>query len=160
MCQVCSLKLTPEVYNLFDKACVSCQRHIKQMMAGFNGINVKHRKQKNTWDNSEAYEDWKSKLGPTDFTRAQLDKKDEYVHQRCDIRDMKRICGLPKFIDLEHQVFTAWVLDGENNERIQEVLGLTYSQLQHVKTVVKIRLQKQMAYYRTIQKLEQENRVK
>jgi hypothetical protein len=159
-CPVCPLKLTPEVYQWFDKACASCQRHIKQMMAGFNGVPVEHRKIKDTWDNSEAYEDWKSRLIPSDTVRAVLDKKGEYVDQRCDIRDMKRVCGLPKFLDLEQQVFTAWIVEGENNERMQEVLGLTFGQLSHVKTVIKIRLQKQMAYYHTIKKLEEENKVR
>ena len=160
MCPVCPLKLTPEVYHLFDEACSSCQKHIKQMMAGFNGVPVEHRKQKDTWDNSEAYEDWKSRLGPNDTVRATLNKKGQEVEQRCDIRDMKHVCGLPKFLELEQQVFNAWIVEGENNERMQEVLGLTYSQLNHVKTIVKIRLQKQMAEYHRIKQLEEENQIK
>lgn len=159
MCPVCPQKLTPAVYHLLNKACGSCQRHIRQMMAGFNGVMVEHRKQKNTWDNSEAYEQWKSQLTPNDTIRVTIRTKEEQeTQQRCDLRDMKRVCGLPKFLALEDQVYTAWMLEGQKDERMQEVLGLTYSQLFQVKKVVKIRLQKQMAYYHQIKKLEKEGK--
>lgn len=158
-CPVCPQKLTPAVYPLLNKACGACQRQIRQMMAGFNGVVVEHRKERHTWDNSEAYNVWKSELTENDLMRVNLHVKEEQeVRQRCDIRDMKRVCGMPNFLLLEKQVFTAWVLEGQKDERIQEVLGLTYSQLFHVKKVVKIRLQKQMAYYHQIQKLEKEGK--
>jgi hypothetical protein len=157
-CPVCPQKMTPAVYHLFDKACGSCQRHIRQMMAGFHGVMVEHRKEKNTWDNSEAYEDWKSQLTANDTIHVNIHAKEENeAQQRCDIRDMKRVCGLPKLLPLEQQVFTAWMLEGAKDERMQEVLGLTYSQLFQVKKVVKIRLQKQMAYYHSVKRLEKEN---
>lgn len=157
-CPVCPIKLTPEVYGLINKACQSCQRQIRQMMAGFNGVIAEPRRLKETWDNTQAFEEWKSGLTEADTDPVALRKKDEYTTQRCDIRDMKRVVGLPKFPPLEEQVFTAWVLEGEKDERMQEVLGLTYSQLFAVKNVVKKRLQKQMAYYHQIQKLEKEGK--
>jgi hypothetical protein len=55
-------------------------------------------------------------------------------------------------------IFTAWILEGQKDGRMQEVLGLTYSQLFQVKKVVKIKLQKQMAYYHQIKKLEKEGK--
>jgi hypothetical protein len=158
-CPVCPQKLTPAVYPLLNKACGSCQRHIRQMMAGFRGVVVEHRKEKNTWDNSVAYEAWKAQLTPNDTIRVSLHVKEEQeTQQRCDLRDMKHVCGLPKFLDLEDQVFTAWLLEGQKDERMQEVLGLTYSQLFQIKKVVKIRLQKQMCYYHQIKKLEKEGK--
>lgn len=159
-CPVCPQKLTPAAYHLLNKACGSCQRQLRQMMAGFHGVPIEHRKQKTTWDNSEVYEMWKAQLTVNDIVTVNLNTKEELeTRQRCDIRDMKRVCGLPNFLPLEQQVFTAWILEGAKDERMQEVLGLTYSQLFQVKKVVKIRLQKQMAYYHQIQKLEREGKV-
>lgn len=157
-CPVCPLKLTREVYHLLSKACPSCQRQLRQMMAGFNGVMVEHRAKRTLWDNSETYEEWKSKLAPEDAAKVSLKDDETENAQRCDIRDMKRVCGMPKFLDLEKQVFTAWILEGQKDERIQEVLGLTYSQVYQVKKVIKSRLKKQMAYYHQIKKLEKEGK--
>lgn len=157
-CPVCVLELTPDVVKLMNKACGPCQRQIKQMVAGFHGVIVEHRRPKTTWDNTAAFEDWKAQVTESDLVTVQIRKKDEYTIQRCDIRDMKRIVGFPKLLPLEDQVFTAWVLEGQKDERIQEVLGLTYSQLFAVKNVVKKRLQKQMAYYHQIKKLAKEGK--
>lgn len=154
MCPVCPQKLTPEVYPLVDKACGSCQRHIKQMMSGFRGVIMEPKRVKTTWNNTAAFEDWKAQLTPSDLALVHLRKKDTYVEQRCDLRDMKKTVGYPKLLSLEDQVFTAWILEGVKDEKIQEVLGLTYSQLFAVKSVVKKKLQKQMAYYKQIQMLE------
>lgn len=140
------------------QACSSCQKQLKQMLAGFRGVITETRAKKTLWDNSVAYEEWKSSLDPNDLNPVQLRKKDEPVSQRCDIRDMKRVIGVPKFKPLEKQVYTAWILDGTKDERMQEVLGLTYSQLFQVKKVVKNKLQKNMAYYHQIKKLEKEGK--
>jgi hypothetical protein len=155
-CPVCPQKLTREVYALMNKACGPCQRQIKQMMAGFHGVMAEPRRMKTTWDNTIVFEEWKSQLTESDTAIIHLRKKDEYVEQRCDLRDMKKVVGLPKFLPLEDQVFTAWILEGVKDEKIQEVLGLTYSQLFAVKSVVKKRLQRQMAYYKQIQLLEKQ----
>jgi hypothetical protein len=157
-CPVCPLKLTYDVAPLIHKACGSCQRQIKQMLAGFRGVMTESRPKKSIWDNTAGYEEWLSLLAEADTEKVNLRKKDDYVIQRCDLRDMKRIAGLPKFLPLEDQVYTAWINEGVKDEKIQEVLGLTYSQLFHVKKVIKIRLQKQMAYYHTIKKLDQEGK--
>lgn len=157
-CPVCPLKLTPEVYHLANKACGSCQRHIRQMLAGFRGILTEPRQKPAKWDNSATYNEWLAKLDPHDADIVKINKKDDYVTQRCDLRDMRRVVGLPKFAQLEDQVFTAWVLEGAKDERMQEVLGLTYSQLVHVKRVVRNRLQKQMGYYHQVKKLEKEGK--
>lgn len=159
-CPVCPQKLTRDVYPLVHKACASCQKQIKQMMAGFHGVIIEHKSLKTTWDNSAVFEDWKAHLTPNDLAIVHVRKKDEYNTQRCDLRDMKHFVGLPKFLPLEDQVFTAWVLEGVKDEKIQEVLGLTYSQLFAVKTIVKKRLQKQMSYYHQIKKLSQEEKSK
>lgn len=159
-CLVCPMKLTPEVYPLLNKACPSCQRHIRQMLAGFRGVMVESKPKNTRWDNTEAYEDWKSQLTENDAVKVRLKDDAQENEQRCDIRDMKRVCGMPKFLPLEKQVFIAWILEGQKDERIQEVLGLTYSQLFHVKGVVRIRLQKQMAYYHSIKRLEDESKAK
>lgn len=155
-CPVCSQKLTRDVYPLLNKACGSCQKQIKNMMAGFHGIIAEPKRIKTVWDNTVAYEDWQAHLTVSDTATIHVRKKDEYTIQRCDLRDMKRVIGLPKFLPLEKQVFTAWILEGVKDEKMQEVLGLTYSQLFAVKNVVKKRLQKNMAYYHQIQKLEKE----
>jgi hypothetical protein len=158
-CPVCSLRLTYDVVKLLNKACASCQRHIRQMLAGFHGVIAEPRKEKLLWDNTDAFEDWKAHLADNDTAVVHLRKKDEYNTQRCDLRDMRKTVGLPKFLPLEEQVFTAWITEGVKDEDIQEVLGLTYSQLFAVKNVVKKRLQKQMAYFHQIQKLEKEGKV-
>jgi hypothetical protein len=155
-CPVCPQKLTREVYSLVNKACGPCQKQIKQMMAGFHGVIAEPRRLKTTWDNTSAFEEWKAHLTSSDVAVVHLRKKDDYTTQRCDLRDMKKSVGLPKFLPLEAQVFTAWILEGQKDERIQEVLGLTYSQLFAVKSVVKKKLQKQMAYYKQVQKLAKE----
>lgn len=157
-CPVCPQKLTYQIAHLSPKACGSCQRQIKQMMAGFRGVMTEARPQKTIWDNTVAYTEWVAKLDPADTEKVGLKKKDDYVIQRCDLRDMKRVAGLPKFLSLEDQVYTAWINEGVKDEKIQEVLGLTYSQLFHVKKVIKVRLQKQMAYYHQIKKLEREGK--
>jgi hypothetical protein len=149
-CPVCPQKLTYAVAGLVDKACVSCQRQIKQMMAGFRGVITEARPKKTLWDNTETYQAWVDSLQETDVEKAHLRKKDDYVIQR--------VVGLPKFPSLEDQVYTAWINEGVKDEKIQEVLGLTYSQLFHVKKVIKIRLQKQMAYYHEVKKLEKEGK--
>lgn len=158
MCPVCPQKLTYDSIRLMRQACPSCQRQLKQMLAGFRGVMTEARPKKTLWDNSIAYEEWRASLAPSDLVHVNLRKKDEPVSQRCDIRDMKRVVGIPKFLELEKQVYTAWILDGTKDERMQEVLGLTYSQLFQVKKVVKNRLQKQMAYYHQIKKLEKEGK--
>ncbi|SRR5260221_460187 len=155
-CSVCSQKLTYEVCYNAKNACNSCQKQINQMLAGFRGIMTEAHPQKHLWDNTEAYEEWVNKLDPADTAKVHLKKKDDYVIQKCDLRDMKRIVGLPKWLPLEDQVYTAWVNEGRKDETIQEVLGLTYSQLFQVKKVIKIRLQKQMSYYHSVKKLEEE----
>jgi len=159
-CPVCPRKLTPELYPLVNKACGSCQRQIRQMMSGFNGVVVEPRRARTTWDNTEAFEGWKSSLTSSDVAMVHLRKKDDHAMQRCDLRDMKRAVGLPRFLPLEAQVFTAWVLEGVKDEKIQEVLGLTYSQLFAVKGVVKKRLQKQMCYFMQIKLLEEQSNAK
>ena len=157
-CPVCPQKLTYAIVGLVDKACGPCQRQIRQMMAGFRGIVTEARPKKTLWDNTETYQAWVDSLQATDIEKAHLRKKDDYVIQRCDLRDMKRVVGLPKFPSLEDQVYTAWINEGVKDEKIQEVLGLTYSQLFHVKKIIKIRLQKQMAYYHEVKKLEKEGK--
>jgi hypothetical protein len=157
-CPVCPQKLTYSVAHLANKACGSCQRQIKQMLAGFRGVMTEARPQKTIWDNTVAYEEWVSKLAEADTTTVNLKKKDDYVIQRCDLRDMKRVAGLPKFLPLEDQVYTAWINEGVKDEKIQEVLGLTYSQLFQVKRIIKIRLQKQMQEYHKIKQLAKEVR--
>lgn len=157
-CPVCPTKLSRASYDLIHKACGPCQRQIKQMMAGFRGVMPEAKVKTTRWDNTAAYEAWKAKLTDQDEVKVHLNNKAEYVEQRCDIRDMKRVVGIPKLLDLEKQVFTAWMIEGTKDERIREVLGLTYSQLFHIKRVIKGRLQKQMAYYHQIKKLEKEGK--
>ena len=158
-CPVCPQKLTYDAIRLMRVACGPCQRQLKQMLAGFRGVISEARSKKTLWDNTPAYEEWKASLDATDLAIVLLRKKDNEVNQRCDIRDMKRIIGMPKFLPLEKQVFTAWVLEGTKDERMQEVLGLTYSQLFQVKKIVRNRLQRQMAYYHQVKKLEKEGKV-
>jgi hypothetical protein len=127
------------------------------MMAGFRGVITESRPLKHIWDNTAGYMEWVGQLEQTDADTVNLKgKKDEYVELRCDVRDMQRIVGLPKFLPLEQQVYTAWVKEGVKDEKIQEVLGLTYSQLFHVKNVIQGRLRKQMAEYQNIKRLEKE----
>lgn len=159
MCPVCPQKLTYDNIQVIGQACPSCQRQLKQMLAGFRGVISEARSKKTLWDNTVAYDEWKARLEPNDLNPVQLRKKDEPVSQRCDIRDMKRTAGIPTFLPLEKQVFTAWILEGTKDERMQEVLGLTYSQLFHVKRVVRNRLQKQMAYWHQIKKLEKDGKI-
>ena len=155
-CPACPEKLTYKSARLLDKACGPCQRQIRQLMAGFHGVVAEARPQKIVWDNTEVYQEWLNKLTTSETGAVHLKKKDDYVIQRCDLRDMKRVVGLPKFLPLEDQVYTAWVNEGVKDEKIQEVLGLTYSQLFQIKKVIRIRLQKQMAYYRQVKQLEKE----
>lgn len=157
-CPLCPQKLTYDSIRLLSKACPSCEKQVKQMLAGFNGVMTTHKSPKTIWDNSIAYNEWLLSLKENDKEPVKLSKNAQYVEQRCDIRDMKRIVGIPKFLPLEEQVFTAWILDGTKDERMQEVLGLTYSQLFQIKKIVKYRLQKQMAYYHQIKKLEKEGK--
>lgn len=157
-CPVCPEKMTYALIDVIHKACGPCQRQFKQMLGGFRGVPQVPKKKTSRWNNTVAYDEWRSQIVEGDLFRVAIDAKAEQVEQRCDIRDMKRVCGLPKFLPLERQVFTAWIVDGLKDERIQEVLGLNYSQLVHIKKVVKIRLQKQMAYYHEIKKLEKEGK--
>lgn len=155
-CPICPQKLTYQLIPLMHTACGPCQRHLKQMLAGFHGVIHEQRQKRVLWNNTGAYEDWKAQLTANDDIKVRIKDNAEYTEQVCDIRDMKRVCGIPKFLSLEKQVFTAWILEGQKDERIQEVMGLSYSQLIHIKKVVKIRLQKQMAYYHQIKKLEEQ----
>ena len=157
-CPICPQPLSYALIDVIDQACGPCRQHITQMWAGFRGVTPQPVKKVYKWDNSAAYEEWKGQLTAQDEVPTQLKKSDNEVFLYCDIRDMKRVCGYPKFLELEKQVFTSWILEGQKDERSQEVLGLTYSQLTHLKKVVKFRLQKQMAYYRQIQKLEREGK--
>lgn len=155
-CPACPEKMTYALIGLVDKACGPCQRQIKQMMAGFRGVVSETRPNKTVWDNTVTYNAWLAQLTEADNTTVQLKKSDDYVFQRCDIRDMKRVAGLPKLLSLEDQVYTAWINEGVKDEKIQEVMGLTYSQLVHVKKIIRMRLRKQMAYYHQIKKIEKE----
>ena len=155
-CPLCTKSLTPESVAQVHRACGPCQRQIKQMRAGFHGVLTEPRPQKSIWDNTAAYAEWVNSLEETDMATVHIRKKDEYVIQRCDLRDMKRIVGLPKFLPLEDQVYTAWINEGVKDEKIQEVLGLSYSQLVHVKKVIRVRLQKQMSYFHTIKRLSKD----
>lgn len=155
-CPACPQKMTYALIHLVDKACGPCQRQIKQMMAGFRGVVSETRPNKTIWDNTPTFNTWLAQLSDADNVSVQLKAKDDYVLLRCDVRDMKRVAGLPKFLPLEDQVYTAWINEGVKDEKIQEVLGLTYSQLFHVKKVIRMRLRKQMAYYHQIKKLEKE----
>jgi hypothetical protein len=129
------------------------------MMAGFRGVMAESRPKKTIWDNTAGYQEWVGKLEETDVDTVRVKgKKEDYVALRCDVRDMKRVVGIPKFLPLEDQVYTAWVNQGVKDEKIQEVLGLTYSQLCHVKRVIQIRLKKQMGYYHEVRKLEKEGK--
>lgn len=157
VCPVCPEKLTYQLIPLMDQACGPCQRQLRQLLSGFHGLAKEARPKKELWDNSNAYEDWKSSLTVNDDVTVRIKDDADYTDQRCDIRDMKRVCGLPKFLPLEKQVFTAWILEGQKDERIQELLGLKYSQVFHVKKVIKVRLQKQMAYYFQIKKMAKES---
>ena len=157
-CPVCPEKLSYNHIRVIHLACGPCQRQIKQMLAGFHGVLTEARPKRTIWDNTEGFEEWKAQLSETDLNRVLLNKKEDYVLQRCDLRDMKRVVGIPKFLPLERQVYTAWLLEGTKDERIQEVLGLTYSQLFQVKKIVRNRLQRQMAYYHQIKKLEKEGK--
>jgi hypothetical protein len=124
------------------------------MRAGFRGVVYEPKKEVEKWDNSGAYDEWMQSLGEEDtLEQVKVNAKEEYTKQRCDIRDMRNAVGLPKLLPLEAQVYTAWVEDGVKDGRMQEALGLTYNQLQHVKAIVRMRLKKQMAYYKTIQRL-------
>jgi hypothetical protein len=157
MCPVCTMKLTPEVYTLLSKACGPCGRQIKQMMSGFRGVTSEPQKVKLTWDNTAAFEEWKAQLTSSDLDSVPIRKKDEYTQLACDVRDMKLTVGLPTWLPLEEQVYTGWICETAKDERLQELLGLTYSQLLAVKTVVKNRLQKHMNYYRHIKDLAEGN---
>ena len=106
-CPVCPQKLTYAVVPLLNKACGPCQRQIKQLLAGFHGVLAEPRRLKTTWNNTEAFEEWKTHLTVSDLALVHLCKKDDYTTQRCDLRDMKKVVGLPKFLPLEDQVFTA-----------------------------------------------------
>ena len=155
-CSVCPMKLTREVYAFEKQACGSCRKQIRQMQAGFHGVTPEPQKVKETWNNTEAFLDWQSNVTIEDLTPVHIRKKDAYTVMACDVRDMKQIVGLPTWLPLEAQVYEAWVMEGRKDEIIQEVLGLTYSQLLAVKNVVKKRLQKHMNYYRHIKNLAEE----
>ena len=155
-CPLCTEKLTYDNIKLLHKACGPCQRQLKQMASGFRGVMLESRPLKFVWDNTKGYEEWMSQLEQTDADTVPVKKNAEETEQRCDIRDMKKFVGLPDFLPLEKQVYTAWIIEGRKDEKIQEVLGLTYSQLFHIKTVVKNRLQKQMLQYHKIKRLEKE----
>lgn len=154
-CRLCTEKLSPANYSKLGRACASCHRHYTQMRSGFKGVRPEPKDDTELWDNSAAYDEWVLSLGSDSGSeQVALPTKEEYTKQRCDIRDMRGEVGLPKFAPLESQVYTAWVEEGVKDEKMQEVLGLTYRQLQHVKSVVRTKLRKQMAYFKTIKKLE------
>lgn len=154
-CKLCAEKLSPINFSKLNRACASCRRHYTQMQAGFKGVKLEAKDSTELWDNSEAYNEWVSSLGSAEeIDQVSVSSKEEYTQQRCDIRDMRGDVGLPKFAPLESQVYTAWVEEGVKDEKMQEVLGLTYRQLQHVKAVVRMKLRKQMNYFKTVQKLE------
>jgi len=156
-CRLCTEKLSAANLFKLSRACASCKKQYDQMRAGFRGVVYEPKKEVEKWDNSVAYEEWVQSLGEDDeLERVKVDAKEEYTQQRCDIRDMRGAVGLPKFLPLERQVFTAWVEDGVKDGRMQEALGLTYNQLQHVKAIVRMRLRKQMAYFQTVKKLAEE----
>src|SRR5271165_4007430 len=108
-CKLCSETMEySKAYNL-SGACESCKRQYKQMLSGFRGVVYEPKDKTTHWDNSEAYEEWKQSLADEDTAnRVVLKSNDEYTKQRCDIRDMKHVIGLPKFLPLESQVFIAW----------------------------------------------------
>lgn len=154
-CKLCPVKIEWAHIAEIGKACPSCRKQYVQMLAGFKGILPTTKEEKELWDNSEAYNEWVGKLEATDADHhISIRSKDEYVKQRIDVREMRNVVGLPPFESLEKQVFTAWIEEGVKDERMQEVLGLTYRQLTHVKSVVRARLRKQMAFYHQVQKLE------
>lgn len=156
-CPACPQKMTYALISLVDKACGACQRQIRQMLAGFRGIVTEARPKRIVWDNTPAFNAWQAQLTDADKVNVQIKSTDDYAPMRCDIRDMKLVVGLPKFLSLEDQIYTAWMNEGVKDEKIQEVLGLTYSQLVHVKKVIRMRLRKQMAFYHQVQKTEKED---
>lgn len=152
-CKLCKSSITYHNLPFLRGACGSCKKQYEQLRAGFKGVQAETKEKVAHWDNSEAYESWAQGLEENDLDTVPVSSKKEYTEQRCDVRDMKREAGLPKFADLERQVYVAWIDEGVRDEKIQQVLGLTYNQLQHVKRVVRVRLRKQMAYYQAIKKL-------
>jgi hypothetical protein len=152
-CKLCFEKLSFAHVDKIGRACASCRRHYLQMQAGFKGVRPEPKDETELWDNSSVYESWANSLS-AENERVQLDTKEEYVQQRCDTRDMRAVVGLPEFAPLESQVYTAWIEEGVKDGKIQEVLGLNYDQLSHVKRVIRVKLQKQMAYFKTVKRLE------
>jgi hypothetical protein len=156
-CKYCDLKLTLDNYPKPNRACAACRRHYEQLKAGFKGVKPELKDETEIWDNSTAYEEWISVLEDSDIPeKVVLNSNGTYTEQRCDVRDMRTEVGLPKFKPLESQVYTAWVEEGVKDNKMQEVLGLTHRQLAHVKSVVKVKLKKQMAYYLTVKKLNKD----
>lgn len=153
-CKLCFEKLDYSLVSKIGRACASCRKQYTHMMAGFHGVVPEKKSERELWDNSESYQDWVTNLGEADPAERVPLKKEDYTQQRCDTRDMRRLVGLPEFKSLEGQVYTAWIEEGTKDERMQEVLGLTYDQLQHVKSIVRIKLRKQMAFYFEIKQLE------
>jgi hypothetical protein len=155
-CKLCTEKLSAANLFKLSRACASCKKQYSQMRAGFRGVVYEPKKEVEKWDNSGAYDEWMQSLGEDDgLEQVKVNAKEEYTKQRCDIRDMRNAVGLPKLLPLEAQVFTAWVEDGVKDGRMQEALGLTYNQIQHVKAIVRMRLRKQMCYFQEIQKLSE-----
>jgi hypothetical protein len=156
-CKYCSSRLTYENLYKLKGACSACHRHYEQLRAGFKGVKPEPKDETVRWDNSSAYEEWLNSLNdPALAEKIAVDSKGTYTEQRCDIRDMRSDVGLPKFEPLEGQVFTAWIEEGVKDNKMQEVLGLNYRQLSHVKAVVRIKLKKQMAYYLTVKRLSKD----
>ena len=116
VCPVCPLKLTREVYELESKACGPCRKQIRQMKAGFHGVDPQPQAVKETWNNTAAFEEWKAHWTESDLAVVHMRKKDDYLQQACDIRDMKRIVGLPKWLPLEEQVYIGWIEETQKDE--------------------------------------------
>jgi len=153
-CKYCVTKLT--LYDAFrlKGACPACRRHYEQLRAGYKGFKPEPKDETVRWDNSAVYDEWLSSL--EEAKPIVISNKGEYTEQRCDIRDMRTDVGLPKFAPLESQVYTAWIEEGVKDGKMQEVLGLTYKQLSHVKSVVRLKLKNQMVYFKTVKRLETE----
>jgi len=155
-CKFCSEKLDSSNLSKVSRACAPCKKQYDQMRAGFRGVVYEPKVKTEKWDNSEAYDEWIQSIGDDGTDVVSVKSKDEYTEQRCDVRDMRNTVGLPKFFPLENQVYTAWIEDGVKDEKMQEVLGLTYNQLQHVKRMVRMRLRKQMSCFQVVKKLSVE----
>lgn len=155
-CKLCTEKLSPSNFFKLRGACGPCRKNYEQMRAGFRGVVYEQQEKVSTWDNSEAYNEWVGSLGTESTDQVSVKSNEEHTKQRCDVRDMRGVVGMPKFHPLEAQVYTAWVEEGVKDDKMKEVLGLTYAQIQHVKSVVRMRLRKQMSFFKAVQKVDDE----